>query len=308
MTSASLETFAAAIPDDLLPEFFPGGRSPEVFAGRLDRRLAKFVLCYTDVAFGWKLANVFARHRIPLPPLPDAEDEPILQAYLYCLNPKLASPEFLHALSLTHSLRQTASQTVRALLIPRTSNASEVGRILRLNPEAVNIFEKLFFNVIDRRDDVLFIRDVVYPNTRIADMLRDQYQVCEVGDILMRAGYDNGYDDVIHLAGLSDNPNQMMATASELSRNFEGLLMANATVMARNGWLNHTRQTPTLGHARQLIAAGKIGGADAAANSDPFSAAGQRIMDDMVATRLAGVRRDEARRMDRLLQAEHAAG
>lgn len=293
MTAATIHRLANCIPDDVLPDFFPGGRVPEYFAGNRDRKLAKFVLGYKDVAFGWKFAQVFARNNLELPPLPGKGEDAILQAYLYCRDTSYGSESFLQAMSLTSPERANAAKTVRALLIPRDACALKVAQRLRMAPHAVRLYEQLFFNVRDRRDDVIYIRDIVFPATRVSEMLRTEFQSDEVADMLLRAGYDNGVDDVIHMAGLADHTERMLNAASESSRQFEALLMANAVVQANNGFLNLKRTTPALQKASQLMIAGKISGSDSG-DINPMAAVGESIMNELLTSRLTKITDMEA--------------
>lgn len=300
MTAETIEEMAAAIPDELLPEFFAGGRVPDMFSGETDRRLAKFLFGYQDVSFGWKYAQVFAKRGLPMPPILEARDEPLLQAYIYCRDSKHAGPDFLQALSLTSRMRTSAAKTIRALLVTRDVDLQELGGQLRFSPEALHIYQTLFFNVADRRDDVMYIRDIVYPDTRISEMLRDQFHNDEVGDILLRAGYDNGRADVMHLAGIADSSEMMMVASVESSKSFETLLMANAAVMARNGWVNLSKQSPTISNARQLVAAGKIGGDTSSKDNEGPSSMGASIMEDIRRTRMQHIARAELERAQNL--------
>jgi len=300
MTAATIEEMAAAIPDDLLPEFFAGGRVPEMFSGETDRRLAKFLFGYKDVGFGWKLAQVFAKHGLPMPPVSEAPDEPLLQAYVYCRNSKHACPDFLQALSLTSRMRASASKTIRALLITKDVNIVDLGNSLRISPGALHIYQTLFFNVADRRSDVMYIRDIVYPDTRVSEMLRDQFHSDEVGDILLRAGYDNGQADVMHMAGIADSSELMMVAAAESSKSFETLMMAQAAMFARNGWLPLSKQAPAINNARQLLAAGKIGGDTTNQNMDGPAMMGAAIMEDLRRTRMQQITNSEASRAQKL--------
>lgn len=293
MNAAAVEDLASTIPDELLPEFFSGGRVPAFFAGGMDMKLAKFLAGYRDPGFGWKFAQVFARANIPLPPL-EPEDEPLLQAWLYCRDPRMAAPAFQRALSLTNVFRRNSERTVRALLMPKQATTSDVARAVRMDPEAVNIYGKLFFNVIDRRDDILYIQDIVYPNGRAAEFMREQYREDEVGQLMLRAGYDNGMEDVIHLAGLND-ATEMIASA-ESSAKLEKLMMATAAVMASTGMISHTRQHPLINSARQLLAAGKIGGADTGGDSEGLSQMGSVLKAELIRARLGEVRATEARK------------
>jgi hypothetical protein len=289
MTGKTLQRMAEFIPSEHLAEFFPAQRIPNMCAAGMEEKVARFLLAYKDPAFGWKFASYCARHKIPLPPVLERQDTPVYRAYVYSRNPKrYGDDHMIQALALTSHAMSSEAAVIKSLLLSRNTGTKEVAAKIGWPKEAVAIYEKLFYNIADRKEDLFYIRSLVYPGGRLSQFLRKEFTLHEVNDVLARAGYDNGSDDVMYLAGLSDNIESMLP-AAEQSKRLEQVIMGVGLTMARNGWLNQTTRSNAFQHARALVQAGKLGGETGSKDAIDYETVGGAIMDDLKRLRITQI-------------------
>jgi hypothetical protein len=155
-----------------------------------------------------------------------------------------------------------------------------LSEITGVSKSTLEAFEVLFYNVLDRQEDALYVANEVYPHTRVCEFSEDYLKHTDVADLIQRAGYN--YRDLqltAYLAGIGDRSYMAKLAArtdreQELTRQF----MGNALVMSQTGLLNQrsvgfSRTTAMLAASR---GAGKVEEAPAVAG-----------VGDMVAQELA---------------------
>jgi hypothetical protein len=118
----------------------------------------------------------------------------------------------------------------------------------------------LFFNIIDRKNDALFISHEVYPGTRFVEFQETYFTHTSIRDMVRRAGYNHrdthmtayliGIGDRKFVGDLAGRPDR----EEELSKHF----MGNGLIMARANLLNH--RSIGLSRATTLMAAARQGG------------------------------------------------
>jgi hypothetical protein len=175
--------------------------------------------------------------------------------------------------------RTTERNVIEALLIAKDFDLTRAASSIGYPPSLLNCYGQLFFDIQDRRDEHLFIASIVYPDTRIVEM-HDAYIDTEgVGPLLKRAGHNNGLGSVLELAGLNSNARRGIDT-SQLPTELESLLMRNAVLLAKNGWIN-SANSRGIGHAKSLIAAAKMGG-NTTQRKTPGTTMGSSIRDEIL--------------------------
>ncbi len=101
-------------------------------------------------------------------------------------------------------------------------------------------FEILFFNVLDRHEDGLYLSHIVYPEGRLVEFDENYFANTPDCDLILRAGYNHrDVDLVAQLVGMGDSSYVTELGArrdheAELERQF----MGNALVMGQSGLLN----------------------------------------------------------------------
>lgn len=260
MNVLTLDRLARYIPDHLLSRMFPAGFVPGTAVGRADPEALRFILAFKELAFGWKFAKLCAETGLRLPALYDERDEPIYRAWRYCLSPGDSRDRMIQAaFALTSPHMTGVRTTIEALLCSKDASIDRVCLHVRLSPEVVRLYEVLFFNILDRKDDMLYLKEVVYPDGRFPELLDNYMQTAPMESMLRRAALNNGMDDALFMAGASS---KVLDEVDGSSKTLESSLMTFATILARNGGINQSRNVQALHNARALITAGKLGQAD----------------------------------------------
>lgn len=304
MKSGDLQKMAALIGDDDLQDFFPDGRVPSLCAGGVEPKVARFILAYRDLSFGWKFAKWCADRGRRLPDFIFRNVPEVFRAWLYITNPrKFADEHLVQALALTTSEMHGENQLVRSLLVSRDTGLKEAARHLRWPVKTLQLYEALFFNVRDRIDDILYMRRVVFGNSsgRMADYLRKEFSMGDANSLMMRAGYENGAKELMFLAGAGDNPYDTLSSAEQAQR-LEKTIMAVGIVQASAGFMNQGGRH-AFTHARTLVQAGKLSGGDTTHESilAGSSSIGEAIAADLIDTRMREIKQAQARAaMDRM--------
>ena len=290
MTATTISRLAYHVPDedirsvtpDLAGEVaaFPGDSQDSESCRLLpgyERSIAKFSLAYRELAYGWKVATYFARHHQPFPGVFYKEDSVVYQAYLAQCNFSYATEAIKTAYSIAgeHSRRHT-KWTLQAALIDKEATLENVSDNLKLPPSVVSTYEKLFFNVLDRKKDATFLAQTVYPDTRLVEMF-DRYLNREgLGELLLRAGYNNGIKDVLYMAGFGGDLLAKLGSENP-SMQLEARIMGNGFLLARNGWLNQRTDATGIIHAKGVLQSAKMAGEQNSSNQPSFATLGSSL-------------------------------
>lgn len=263
MTYQTIDRLVGYIPDHLLDKFRLGGRggfNPGL--GLItDTSVQRFVLAYKDVDFGFRFCKLCADHDLGLPAMLDPEDEPLFRCWLYCINSNLYKDEIIsQAVAFMTPEMAGMRATIKGLLMAKEANHQNVAAALNLNPMVIRAFEKLFFNVLDRKRDILFLQDILYPDGRLGELNPGHLRNTATERAVMRAGAKNGFGDAMYWSGASNNALDILA-ATRSSSSLENMMTGFGVLLARNGELNQSGyEAPGLMAARQIIAAQKMSG------------------------------------------------
>ena len=225
----------------------------------------KFLCAYKDLSFGYHCIKAFVKDNIRLPAA--IVEKPLYDAYMF-ERYGVQNKDVIFAISLTHPSNRSLEESVKAFLLTATfydegySNASleEISKLTGLSMSMLDTYEKLFFNIRDRKQEALFIANVVYPDSRFVE-LNDNYLRNESsGRLLIRAAYNNGLDDVAYFSGLkADSIMSSGASAITMATKLESLIMTNGYFLARN-FVNS--KSSGIAQARNILIAAKQGGQD----------------------------------------------
>lgn len=195
---------------------------------------------YLNPAVGWYIAASTARARLRFQETVIGRNHWLFRAYTHILNPSVHSD---HNVEEAHTLsKQSTSATLKAMLIaglgdPVDEHLDLVAEKFGTSRRTVEAFEILFFNVLDRHKDGLYLSNIVYPEGRSVEFEEDYFETASIPDLLLRAAYNHrDLDLVVRLAGMDAT-----AYAQELGDReaaLEKALMGNGLVMARAGLLN----------------------------------------------------------------------
>lgn len=228
--------------------------------GIADERVARilhYAECHRNLQFGWEFAqNIIKDPDFTFPAILHGDDLYVWRAYKYLqgYNDSVISA----ALALTLPHNKTLKEQINALLISKDITPSFISRRLGIDINTVIAYEKLFFNVLDRKKDHAFIASVVYPEGRLVEAAEDYIESTGMGDILLRAGFSKGANHILYAGGLIDNPydNQDAAAAAE---RLDRIFLADGCLYATMGWANQRNNARPIINAKASIIAGKMG-------------------------------------------------
>jgi hypothetical protein len=264
MTAATINRLVGYIPDALLDSFCTGGRREfDAFGVRRNSDMMRFVAGYKQVDFGFRFCKLCADHDLGFPAMLDPEDEPLFRCWLYCINSSLYKDEIIsQAVAFMTPEMAGMRATLKGVLMAKEATHQNVAAALNLNPMVVRAFEKMFFNVLDRKQDTLYRQELLFMDGsgRLAALSPGYLRSLPVEQALMRAGADNGIADAMYLGGASTKAIDELA-ATKPGPALERLLLAWGVLLARNGELNQSgHDAPGLMAARQIIAVQKRSG------------------------------------------------
>ena len=230
---------------------------------------AHFMRAYNNPAFGWHAASVLHRSGTPdFPVFPERKLRWVHLAWLQLCRPDLYRYDqrfepVRQALQI-HTQRENEDTRgfLEAALMTSQGTAEELGQRIGWPALAIEAYDALFWNVRDRQADKLFLRNVVYPNTRLEELIEDYLPKGNLNKVLLRMGYNKDLDTVMHFAGFGGNDFIGGMSCTQATDMFQREVMVQGYLLASNGFLNYEKQHVSMTAARSLLQAAKIGGAD----------------------------------------------
>lgn len=249
------------------------------FGFPVDRGLNVFVQLYKNTAIGWHAAAIFASQGMNFPVAMKGKDQWIFKAYLYCLDPDAHKDQNVaEAILLAHPEMKGMRDVIEALLLcQEIKGCEEIAQLTGLSLGTVEAYEKLFFNVLDRRKDYMYIRNIVYPDSRLVEWFDGYSGAEDPGMMLKRYGYNFGGKELFYLSGL---PKHMLdeIPAAISSGKLENVIMTQGYLLTKMGFGNQSRHANAVYHAKGLIAAAKQGGQDSS-DQAPLSRVSDLLVD-----------------------------
>lgn len=217
----------------------------------------RFALCYKDLSFGWHFIKSFAESGKSLPNCV-MDEETLIRAYNF---ERYGSRdlEVAQAIAVETSI-PTIRNTIVSLLFAEDVSVEKISKIVNLPASVVRIYEELFYNILDRKQDAMFVAGIIYPETRAEEFDINYSKNVDPVTLLMRVGYNTGVNNVLALAGFRENFVEYSDTANSTNK-LEGAIMSNALFMAQCGFLN-SRESTGITNAKNIMAAAKHGGGD----------------------------------------------
>lgn len=227
-----------------------------------------YATCYKNLQFGWDIATTFVQYRIPFPSFLTGDDLYIWRAYNYLIGNE--DSIIAGALALTNESNRQIADTIKALLIAKDVTPAYVAAKTAIPVEIITAYEKLFFNVLDRKKDHAYIANIVYPKGRMVEAMEDYLEITGIGELMLRAGHNRGVGHVLYASGLGDNP-YAKADVVEGATMLDSMFMADGCLYAGLGWLHQRRNAMPITNARLSIQAGKMGKGDAQSGPNMLS-------------------------------------
>lgn len=235
--------------------------------------------CHKNLQFGWDVAQIIAQDdNLQFPAILHGDDLYVWRAYNFIKGRE--DSVIASALSLTLPENITLASQIKALLVTDDITTQYIANKLGISNDTVLAFEKLFFNVLDRKEDHAFLAQIVYPEGRLVEAAEDYIERTGMADILLRAGFTRGADHILYAMGLSDNPygkKDVHDIANTLDRTF----LADGCVFAALGWANQKHNSRPILNARASMIAGKMGRGDAEEGGLPTITPGDIINSEL---------------------------
>jgi hypothetical protein len=220
-----------------------------------------FVQIYSNPAFGWHIARAFARARMTFPVTVIGRDHWLFSAYLMHLDPVA----FRHGdveTAFQISQQPGVSARLKAMLMagvghPVDAHLNLVAEKTGIPRRTVDAFEILFFNVLDRQQDGLYLSSLAYPDGPLVELDEDYFETTPIADLILRAAYNHrDLELVSRLAGMTEaDCKKELPALRNLEAELEARIFGNALLIAKLGILNQ----PSVGlqRATQLLASGR---------------------------------------------------
>lgn len=215
-----------------------------------------FAECHKNLSFGWDFAkNAASDINFIFPAILHGDDIYIWRMYNYLKgNPDSVVAS---ALALTLPDNKVLKEQIHALLISKDITSKFIADRLAIPLDTIVAYEKLFFNILDRKKDHAFIAQVVYPEGRLVEASEQYISQTGTGDILLRAGFVRGADHVLYAMGLADNPFNKDDAAISADR-LDRMFLADGCMYQAIGYANQRNAGP-IRNARASLIAGKTG-------------------------------------------------
>ncbi len=226
--------------------------------------IQKFVACYKDLSFGWNAANRLAKAEAPFPVFPEGNMRWVWLAWRMLTtkdrsyNPNYEPIREAAVIEHTHEGRE-AREVLQALLVSHKVSIADVAKAVGMDAQVIEAYEALFFNVVDRWEDHMMIRNHVYPHSRLEEMIDGYFEKTNLGLVLKRIGYNRGMDSVLYYAGFRSSYNQSMTNAQAVEI-FQTEMTNQGTQLVRDGFLNFRKSFAPIAATRGLIQARMVGG------------------------------------------------
>lgn len=270
MNAYTIDLLAAYNPESHLPPISTTVMQRQAkFSPLHDAARERFLAKYVQTNFGWYIAKQYASRKLPFPVLLSGRDIWVYKAYLFCLdswqNYDENIAEAYHLATFVNGM-PNLRQHLKALLLTfqdsstPDSHIREVALKTGVSIGTIDAFEALFFNVIDRRGDGMYLANEVYPNTRLVEFDEDYLKNASNEDLIKRVAYNHrDLDLAAYLTGLGDHSYlRKIAASDDREAELTRFLMGNGLILAHANLLN--QRTVGLSRASTLLAASRQSG------------------------------------------------
>lgn len=215
---------------------------------------------YKNLRFGWDLVSDLVRTGQPMPSVIEGDDLWLWRAYMHLKGHYDSAVD--GALRITFSRSSWLRQQLQNCFVNKLVTHADVAKTFNLPLGVVQAYEKLFYNLVDRREDTKFLAETVYPDTRMVELFEHYLQDETFGNLLMRTSYNNGMRELLYFVGMSEGSPYDMLRGHESATRLEALIMAQGYLLTKSGFGNQRSHAALLGRSQQLLTAAKQGGVD----------------------------------------------
>ena len=220
----------------------------------------RFTFCYSDLKFGWHFIKSHDAADITLGSY--VTNEALIRAYNF-ERYKTADREIAYAIAIETTMPQYFKNLIVSLCFSPSMSYQKISDIVKIPKEVIVLYEQLFYNILDRREEAAFIAEQIYPESRAEEFKPDYMDHVPYDTLMKRSGYNNSMEDLLYLAGFreSDVYDSGTSNLQEESTRLETAIMNNANYLVKSGMIN-SRNVVGIASAKNLLAAAKHGGAE----------------------------------------------
>jgi hypothetical protein len=234
-----------------------------------ERSKERFLSKYKRTGFGWYIATKFANHGMPFPLLLLGRDQWVFKAYLMKVDAvrdfNKHIVEAFHLAQVAHNSARLGTQLKAMLMsydgtITAEQHLQSVAKRLGVPYNTVEAFEVLFFNVIDRFEDGMYLANEFYPQTRLVEVDENYLKNSSHDDLIKRIAYNHrNMDLTAYMLGLGDHSYlKKMAASDNREAELTRYLMGNGLMLSHANLLN--QRSVGLSRVSTLLAASRQGG------------------------------------------------
>ena len=248
MDTKQISQLAELIPTEV--KLYAGDGQPTTNPHTIQNRFIENVAhALIDPAFGWKYATAFAASKLPLPS--SVFSFSIRRAWDYVMMGHCCE-DLRDALILREEPMKLKRALLEALLIIPTLTLGLIAELTGVSVAAVKIFTELWFDVRDRMNDVCFIANIVYPQTRQVELQADYWKTVTPEQLLLRAAHNTDSVEVV-LELFGEVSTRARVPVKELKKLIRYNLLAEATFIIQLGGCH--QELPILTRVVKLITA-----------------------------------------------------
>jgi len=228
-----------------LVEYMPPDSFYFVSNGVGNTRSGRRALALNDPKFGWNFVKTLKEDDLSVPAA--IGHLQILQAFAHLSGSENDAID--EALFLAEPSNTTARNLLKGLLISGDVTLENIAGWMQISLEAARVYDQLFFNVRDRRDEPGYIVQILN-----SDSIRLNRETNNEETLLLRAGVQLGAEEVIRLAGIM--PNKRGNSLVAMRENIEQETLFRAMMSARHGG-DQDLDSPAMASAMKLLVAEK---------------------------------------------------
>lgn len=246
--------------------------TPQI-VGERAHEIMHYAYCHKNLKFGWDFAAYMASTTGTFPAFLHNDDLFLWRAYKFIQG--FPDATIAGALAMTTKAYQKQRNDMNTLILnAEVKSHAYIADTLSIPEEIVIAYEKLFFNVFDRKKDHEFIASITYPEGRMVEALADYLEKTGVWTLMLRAGYNNHPDVGLYLMGIGKHPYRNYDAATG-AKELDKMFMQDGILYAASGFQNVDNAVP-LKNARLSIQAGKMG------NNDDRNSGSTFILEDTI--------------------------
>jgi hypothetical protein len=214
-----------------------------------------------DPSFPWTFVAAFVNMRQRLPC--EVTEHFMRQAYEFTLN-NVPNNVIANTFVLRHTEFAMTRCMLEALLLisefpeqenPKSDPMETIAEISNINVNTVRMYEKLFFNVRDRLDDLNYMHSILYPETRQVEIKPDYFLNEHPGKLMLRASLLKDGTNVETIMSIYGTRYHLKELSAEVyTRNLTTRVLADAHRIIQSGGSNQPG-IPSVSWARSLTVA-----------------------------------------------------